>query len=131
MTRKELSQLYWLNREIEMDQRRLRDLEAKTLPRTQTATSATRSSGMTDRVGNCAVEIADLRDIIATKRQKCLQERIRLERYIAGIKDSFLRQIFTYRFVHGMSWRQVADHVGGRNTADSVRKAVRRFLAEN
>lgn len=131
MTLKELSQLYWLNREIEMDQRRLRDLEAKALPRIQTATSATRGSGMTDRVGNCAVEIADLRDIIATKRQKCLQERIRLERYIAGIKDSFLRQIFTYRFVHGMSWRQVADHVGGRNTADSVRKAVRRFLAEN
>lgn len=32
MTLKELSQLYYLNREIEMDQRRLRELEAKALP---------------------------------------------------------------------------------------------------
>ena len=32
MTLKELSQLYYLNREIEMDQRRLHELEAKALP---------------------------------------------------------------------------------------------------
>ena len=35
MTLKELSQLYYLNREIEMDQRRLRELEARALPGAQ------------------------------------------------------------------------------------------------
>ena len=32
MTLKELSQLYYLNREIEMDKRRLQELEVKALP---------------------------------------------------------------------------------------------------
>ena len=97
MTLKELSQLYYLNREIEMDQRRLRELEARALPGAQVITGMPHGTGVVDKVGECAAEIADLRGIIEAKHQQCLYERSRLERYIAGIDDSFLRQVFTYR----------------------------------
>lgn len=131
MTLKELSQLYYLNREIEMDQRRLRELEAKALPGAQVLTGMPHGSNVADIVGRYAAEIADLRGIIEAKHQQCLYERSRLERYITGIDDSLLRQVFTYRFVNGLPWLQVAACIGGGNTADSVRMACYRYLEKH
>lgn len=131
MTLKELSQLYYLNREIEMDQRRLRELEAKALPGAQVITGMPHGTGVVDKVGEYVAEIADLRGIIEAKHQQCLYERSRLERYITGIDDSFLRQVFTYRFISGLPWRQVAACIGGGNTEDGCRKAVKRYLEQN
>lgn len=131
MTLKELSQFYYLNREIEMDQQRLRELEVKALPGAQVITGMPHGSGVSDVVGRYAAEIADLRGIIEAKHQQCLYERSRLERYIAGIDDSLLRQIFTYRFINGLPWHQVAACIGGGNTADSVRMACYRYLGKH
>ena len=113
MTLKELSQLYYLNREIEMDKRRLQELEVKALPGSQVLTGMPHTPGVKDKVGEYAAEIADLRGIIEAKHQQCLYERSRLERYISSIDDSLLRQIFTYRFINGLPWRQVAACIGG------------------
>lgn len=131
MTLKELSQLYYLNREIEMDQRRLRELEARALPGAQVITGMPHGTGVADIVGRYAAEIADLRGLIEAKHQQCLYERSRLERYIADIDDSLLRQIFTYRFVNGLPWLQVAACIGGNNTADSVRVACNRYIEKH
>ena len=131
MTIKELSQLYHLNQEIEMDRLRLRNLEARAQPGAQVITGMPHAPGTKDKVGECAAEIADLRGIIEAKHQQCLYERARLERYIAGIDDSLTRQMFKLRFVNGLTWRQVAACIGGRNTDDGCRKAVQRYLRKN
>ena len=128
MTLKELSQLYYLNREIEMDKRRLQELEVKALPGAQVITGMPHAPGVTDKVGEYAAEIADLRGIIEAKHQQCLYERSRLERYITTIEDSLLRQVFTYRFVNGLPWQQVAACIGGSNTADGVRMMCNRYI---
>lgn len=70
-----------------------------------------------------------MKAIIAAKQQQCIHERGRLERYIADIPDSLTRQIFTLRFINGLTWYQVAMHIGGGNTEDSVRMACNRYLA--
>lgn len=129
MTLKELSQLYYLNREIEEDQRRLDELKSQSR-----SISAQKITGM-PRGGTIAgsaidryiAEIVDLEAIISAKITQCLHERSRLERYIAGIPDSLTRQIFTLRFINGLSWLQVALHIGG-NTADSVRMTCYRYI---
>jgi hypothetical protein len=131
MTLKELSQLYYLNREIEMDRRRLLELEAKALPGAQVLTGMPHAQGVADKIGQCAAEIADLKGIIEAKHQQCLYERSRLERYINGIDDSLTRQIFTYRFVSGLPWEQVAACVGGGNNAGSVRMLCYRYLKQH
>ncbi len=130
MTLKELSQLYWLNREIEMDQQRLRELELKALPGAQVLTGMPHAPGVVDKVGTYAAEIADLRGIIEAKHQQCLYERSRLERYISSIDDSLLRQIFTYRFVNGLPWEQVAACIGGGNNAGNVRMLCYRYIKQ-
>ncbi len=131
MTLKELSQLYYLNREIEMDKLRLQELEARALPGAQAITGMPYGPGAVDKVGRYAAEIADLRGIIEAKLRQCLYERSRLERYIAGIDDSLTRQIFQLRFVNGLPWRQVAACIGGGNTGDGCRKVVKRYLERN
>lgn len=128
MTLKELSQLYYLNREIEMDQRRLRELEGRALPGAQGITGMPHGSGVADIVGHYAAEIADLRGIIEAKYQQCLYERSRLERYIADIDDSLIRQIFINRFVNGLPWSQVAACIGGGNKAGGVSMMCYRYL---
>lgn len=131
MTLKELSQLYYLNREIEMDKKRLQELEVKAVSCTASLSGMPLGSGVSDRVGRYAAEIVDLRGIIEAKLQQCIYERNRLERYIQSIDDSLVRQVFAYRFVNGLPWKQVAACIGGNNTEDSCRKLVSRYIDRN
>ena len=129
MTIKELSQLYWLNREIEEDKRRLDELEAMTTsPKSPKYDGMPHAPGYSDTLARCVAEIVDLKAIIAAKQIQCIHERTRLERYISGIPDSLTRQIFALRFINGLNWHQTAMRVGGGNTDESVRKRVYRYL---
>ena len=51
-----------------------------------------------------------------------------VEEFIASVKDSRMRRIITLRFIDNFSWNEVARHIGGPNTEDSVRKAFERFM---
>jgi len=129
MTLKELSQLYHLNREIEMDQRRLEELRAKAEgPSSGRLDGMPRSPNVEDKLARYVAEIVDLSVIISTKQLRCIHERNRLERYIQDIPDSLTRQIFTLRFINGLSWLQVAASIGGNNTDKSVSKVCYRHL---
>lgn len=130
MTLKELSQLYHLNREIEIDQERLAELEYQA--RSPAAANLTgdkvQGGKQESRLERYVLEAADLRAIIEAKQLQCIHERNRLERWISDIPDSLLRMIFTLRFINGLSWYQVSVHIGGGNTEASVKMACYRFL---
>ena len=114
MTLKELSQLYYLNREIETDIARLEALRARVYSPAGSNLSGMPSSGsFGNRLERMCGEIIDLEAIINAKLTQCMHERNRLERYIADIPDSLTRQIFALRFINGLSWIQVGLHVGG------------------
>lgn len=53
-----------------------------------------------------------------------------VETFIASIEDSRMRRIISFRFIDGMSWRNVAMNIGGNNNEDSVRMAFNRFMEE-
>ena len=50
------------------------------------------------------------------------------EEFIESIPDSHLRLIIRLRIIDDLSWRQVAQRIGGGNTEDGVRKAFDRFF---
>ncbi len=132
MTLKELSQLYYLNREIEMDQQRLEELRTKAeSPGSPRYDGMPKGTTTVSKVERYAAEIADLEAIIAAKQEQCIHERNRLERYINDIDDSLTRQIFTFRFVSGLPWPQVAAHIGGNHTEKSVSKTCYRYLEKH
>lgn len=130
MTTKELSQLYYLNREIEQEKTRIRELEDAATNTAAKITGLPHTGSISDNTA-IAAQIADCRTIVEAKQQAAVAEYNRLCRYIAGIDDSLMRQIISLRFINGLSWRQVAFHVGGGNTEDGVRIALARFLAKS
>lgn len=131
MTIKELSQLYWLNREIEYDQSRLEELRCAVASPAVPKLSGLPHSGTPSgsKIERLTLEIIDLEAIIAAKQIQCIHERQRLERYIAAVPDSLTRMIMTLRFVNGLPWDQVAHSIGGGNTTDAVKKRCYRYIS--
>lgn len=127
MTKRELSQLYWLNREIEADEKRLKELETAATSTTSKITGLPHVSGISDKTA-IAAEIADVKAIIEAKKIQAVAEYNRLNRYIASVDDSLMRQILALRHIDGMEWDRVASSIGGGNTGDGVRMAHARFL---
>ncbi len=130
LTKKELSQLYWLNREIEEEKRKLEELKAAASGCTQKITGLPHVGGG-DKVGDLAILIAEQKDLVELMVKQSVMEYNRLNRYIASVEDAQMRMILSFRYVNGLSWQQVAFHIGGNNTADGVRKAHNRFLEKN
>lgn len=129
MTKKELSQLYWLNKEIAMWQQKLERMEEKsTIKGKQITGIPSGGSRATSKVEEQVIRREEIKKKIAEQQNKAEKERARLLEYITGIEDSLLRQIIQYRFVELKSWKEVAWRIGGDNTAESVRKTVQRFL---
>jgi len=88
-------------------------------------------TGVSRKSESMAILIAEQRQLVELKTEQLIIEYNRLNRYIASIEDSQMRLIMSYRFVNGLPWNQVAANIGGNNTADSVKKACYRFLAES
>lgn len=128
MTKQELSQLYYLNREIEQIKQRIEELECIATSTTLNITGMPHVSGVTDKVGKYAAEIADLKELLELNLKKCFYELNRLNRYINTIDDPILRMVFTLRYINGLSWRQVAYSIGGNNTENAVKKMAYRYL---
>ena len=129
MTKKELSQLYYLNREIEEQQRRLTELECSAFSCTATITGMPHINGISDKIGKYAAEIADLKGLLDLNLKKCFYELHRLNRYIESIEDSEMRMILSLRYINGLSWEQVAYSISYQD--ESVpRKRHNRYLAK-
>ena len=132
MTLKELSQLYYLDKEIELDRERLAELRADLLcPRSPDYDGMPRSPNPEPALERCIAEITDLEAIIQAKIEQRIYERARLERYISDIPDSLTRQIFTLRFIEGLTWEDVAAKAGGNNTAKNCSNICYRYIRQS
>ena len=132
MTLKELSQLYYLDREIELDRERLAELRADLLcPRSPDYDGMPRNPNPENALERCVAEIVYLEDVIRAKIEQRIYERARLERYISDIPDSLTRQIFTLRFVEGLTWEDVAAKAGGNNTAKNCSNICYRYIRQS
>lgn len=107
MTKRELAQYYYLDKEISAERRRLAGLELMQAPEDEL--------DETRRVIQCKLEEAEI------MRQRILRE-------IMEIDDIFLRQIFLMRHVDLLSWATIAMRIGGDNTPDGIRMAHDRYV---
>ena len=128
MTLRELSKYYKLRERLERNREMLTSLYAAAGPGAQAITGMPHATGVSDGVAGLIIEIADLEEHIDDLKAECAQEKKKLEKYIGAIKDDQTRMIFRLRFIHCMTWLEVADTIGGRNTANSVKKTCYRYL---
>ncbi len=128
MTLRELSKYYKLHERLERNRDMLSSLSAAAGPGAQVLTGMPHATGISDKVSDLAIEMGDLEERIACLEVKCEQEKKKLERYIGEIGDDQTRMVFRLRFIHCMTWKEVADTIGGRNTANSVKLICHRYL---
>ena len=128
MTLQELSKYYKLHERLERNREMLSSLYAAAGPGAQVITGMPHAPGVSDKVGDLAAELWDLQSKIEYLEQRCAEEKKKLEKYIGSIKDDQTRMIFRLRFIHCMTWPQVAETIGGRNTANSVKLICHRYL---
>lgn len=130
MTQKELKNLYTLNREISRDKERLVELEALSTSTSTHLTGMPHATSVKDRIGEYAAEIADLKALIELNIQKCWYELNKLNRYINTITDSQMRLIMSLRYINGMTWQQIAFHIG-ETDEQYPRKKHNKYLKDN
>ncbi|MBR5155171.1 MAG: hypothetical protein IKW62_01640 [Clostridia bacterium] len=117
MTKKELMQLYYLNREIMYDMEELVNLKIENRGLKTGAWEKRREKMIKKREAE-----------LVTKIHSCTELRDRVKRFIDSIEDSLTRQVFYYRYSKCMTWRQVAYMIGGGNSDEGVRKIAERYL---
>ena len=120
--------MYYLKKEIKQQQRRIAELEAVATNCSTKITGLPSGKGISDKIGNYAAQIADLKALLDFNLKKCFYELNRLDRFIQSVEDPVIRQILLYRFEKHMSWRQIARAIGGNNTSESLRKKLHRYL---
>ena len=127
MTREELKQLYFLNREILRDKQRLSELKYCRQGRAVQFTGMPCAANKSDFTGNIASEISDLEETIEINLKRCWREINRINQFINSIDDSELRLIISLRHINCLSWQEIAFHIGYTDES-TPRKRYERFM---
>ena len=131
MTVRELSQVYYLQKELDyLIEKRARVVSAATSG-VGTLSGMPHGSGVGDKTGDTAIRLVGIDDLIEKRIRKLEKEQRKLLRFIDGIDDSQTRLIIELRFYDLLTWDEVALRIGGNNTEDSVKKRCYRYLQNN
>ena len=128
VTLRELSKYYKLHRRLEQNKQMLSALYIAAGLGAQEITGMPHASGTSDKVGSLVLEIDDVKKRIACLETECAKEKELLEKCLCAIEDDHTRMIFRLRFLHCMTWAQVSEAIGGRNTEKSVKNIFFRYL---
>lgn len=128
MTKEQLCQLGWLKTEIEDLSYRIRRIENALAGKTLRIDGMSWLGNSRHFSEELAPQLCDLKEKLEEKKRIAVAEYMKIQAFIADIEESYIRLIFTMRYLDGLSWHQVAWRIGG-NTADSVRMMHNRYLA--
>lgn len=131
VSKQNLSRLYYLKKEIELQKRRIKELENAALYCSSPISGLPSGSEIMDKVGNYAAQIADLRNLLDRNCKRCVRELNILERYIQSVDDPLIRQIMHFRFVKSYGWSKTAYAIGGNTSIASLKMKLQRFLKNN
>lgn len=107
---------------------RLRDAEGL---KAQAITGMPHGSGASDIVGNTAVEIVRAEERIKELADRVAESQKPVEEWIDTINDIYAQSILRLRYIHGKTWGEVAEMVGGGNTEQSVKAVCYRIISRN
>lgn len=122
MRREDLKRLHALNREIEHEKRLLATLKNNREYIGIAGIGVIRRTDYSD-------EITALSAKIDAHVKECFTLYNEILDFINAIGDPLIRLIISLRYINALEWGQIALHIGGGNTKESVRKTCERFLS--
>lgn len=129
MTSKQLDQVFNLTREKRELEKML--LEIPDITAVRYDSIGVSNSGISSPVQKIAEQREKIRELISMKLAEISVAEREILEYIFSIDDSQIRRIMRLRHIELKSWLQVANIIGGNNTADSVRMMHDRYLKEH
>ena len=128
MTLQELNRHFELREKLTEAEEMLASFQAAAFPGAQVLTGMPHTSSVSDKVGNLAAEIADLKTYITSLEKECKQARKSVTAFVESIEDDYIRRIIRLRFLYALTWKEVALITGGGNTENSVKSAFHRYM---
>lgn len=131
MTLQELSKYYDIQMTLEKDREALERLRQRITPASPQLTGMPHTPGVRDKVGDLAVELADMDERIRWLEELAAQEKPKVEAYCKGIVDARMYLVFRLRFIRCYSWAEVAGVLGKGYTEDGVSRMAYNYLNKN
>ncbi len=128
MTLEDLNKHLLLREKLEKAQEMLTSLREAAQPGATRLTGMPHTPGVKDKIGDLAVEIADLTSRIDYLNAELAQQEPPIEAFIAEIDDDQTRLVFRLRFLRGLSWKEVSQILGRFTTEKSVSEACYKYL---
>ena len=125
---KELKNLRALKIEIERYNDKIIELKETATTITTNYSLTPKGTGGSDKVGKNAVAIAQYLHDLKKARLKRITEEQRLMYYVEQITDARVRVMVELYYFDWHTWNEVADKMGGYNTEDTCRMAVKRYF---
>ena len=131
MTRKDLSHHLALREDLAKAQKRLKRLYDKAYPGAQKLSGMPHASGISDKVGDLGIEIADYETFVDELKREVEQSAKEVAAFIATIDDPNIRLYFRLYYLRGMVWKQVADCCGEDISESTVKNEVYKWARKN
>ena len=128
MTIEDLQELFYLDKLIDFENERLDDLRAKLDLHSPAISDMPKASGAKDKIGEIVPEIVDKARQLEIDLADLEARRKRLQDFIRVLPNIRIRIIMSLRFIDQLTWTEVAAKIGGKETEDTVKKAVYRYL---
>lgn len=118
LTEKELEQLYWITKEIDLLKEQKKELDAMSYVKSHKISGMPFAGGVCDKVSERAIKIQQVEEQIDVKLVQLFTLRGEFENYLNAIEDAELRLIIRMRNINHLSWEQIGDEIGmDRRTA--------------
>lgn len=128
MTLQELNHFFDLQRKLPDIDEMLLGLEEAAVPGAQKLTGMPHASGVRDKVGDLAIEIADLRTDRERVEAEIAEMQPKVEAFIQSIQDVELRTIFRLRFIRGLTWADIGECYRWKYAEGTLRYRVIRYM---
>ena len=112
MTAKQyLQQAFYLNQQIETDQRELEKLRAlaETVPSIKQTEERVQTGGPVDRVSEIVAKIVDLEAEIQGEIDSYVTMQMTIRKIISRVKNKKWKVILKRRYIHFEKWEQIAE----------------------
>lgn len=114
MTKKDLQEYYWTQRNIEKLEQRIDELisiATKQTTRIKNDADSIRGAGYSDRLGDIMAEMTDLREELTKQLQQALDGQLMIEQAVKILPERE-KYLIRARYIDRKSWEEIAVDMG-------------------
>lgn len=124
----DLNRYLELAKQLDRAREILLNLQEAAVPGAQKLTGMPRTPGVSDKVGNLAIEIADTKTAIEEMEQEIAEMRAQIDAFIKAIPDLELRTLFRLRFVRMLTYEDIAEIYQWKHHETTYRRRIEAYM---